>query len=206
MLWMNRSVMWVPNYFHQKSSNVLKFHGQLTIRCGRENGGESLVSPRQTLQQFLTSYLRLLKSVGKREGPIRVKTLLHNHRSLNYHVFLSFCLRKPFFSFNFMADSLLVHIWADLPPKNLPKHPWIRILAHGSRRRDMNMMFTHRLSLFHSNVKWTWKNPNKFGQSQKMYLIMTVPFSGRATWSNRLISWVCNKLFTLIGHLSLKQD
>ena len=33
-----------------------------------------VVSPRQTLQQYSTSYLRLLKSVSKRGGPIRVKS------------------------------------------------------------------------------------------------------------------------------------
>jgi hypothetical protein len=178
--------------------------------CQRKQGGAGgqfyVVSPRQMLQQYLTSYLRLLKSVSKRWGPIRVKTLLHKHRSLNFLVFSPFRQCKAFFSFSFGADSLLVHICADLPLRNCSKHPWIRVSAHGSRRRDINMMFTHQLNLLHSNVKWYSKNPNKFGQSQKMSIITNILFLGCAIWSNGLISWLCKKLFTLIGHLSLKQD
>ena len=98
------------------------------------------------LQQYLTSYLRLLKSVSKCGGPIRVKPCYIIIGVWIYLVFSSFWQRKAFFSFSLKADWLLVGICTDLHPKDFPKHPWVRDWAHGSRRSDINLMFTHQLT------------------------------------------------------------
>jgi hypothetical protein len=136
------------------SSRVLPYshYGQvrqpIELHFGSVQFSACLVSPRQTLQQYLTSYLRLLKSVSKRRGPIGVKPCYIIIGVWIYLVFSSFWQRKAFFSFYFGADSLLGLTCADLPPKNFLKHAWIDVVAHGSRRRDKDVTFTLQLDSF----------------------------------------------------------
>jgi hypothetical protein len=145
-----------------------------------------LISPRQTLQQYSMSYLRLLKPVSKRRGPIRVKTLLHNHRSLNFLVFSPFWQRKAFFSFSF-GDPLLAHIYADLCLRNCPKHPWIRVSAHGSRRHDINMIFTHELNSSTATSNGTQKIQINLGNHRRCLSVWLLCFWG--AWNGAMGSF-----------------